>query len=99
LKETNNKHRDVNLNLRRIKMETKTSREEKLIKLFRRIPVDKEDEVLDFVEFLSNRKKVKRKRRQLVNAVLGMAKDSKVSSEGFAKRKQEEIDLEERRWK
>jgi len=67
------------------------------------LPLDKQVEVLDFVEFLLSRQ-VERPwtveaRQAIVARTMGCLRTTRTSSEAFAQRKQEEKAHEERRWK
>jgi hypothetical protein len=75
---------------------------EQIIKLSQELPLEKQVEVLDFVEFLVARQVpaawTVEKRREAVAQTLGSLCETKTSSEAFAQRKQEEKAKEERRW-
>ena len=64
---------------------------------------DKQEEVLDFVEFLVSRQLpmswTVEKRQKAVAATMGCLSHTPTSSEAFARRKQDEKAHEERRWK
>jgi hypothetical protein len=76
---------------------------EQVAKLCQALPPDKQEEVLDFVEFLVSRQSrtlwTVEKRREIVARTLGCLRNTRTSSEGFARRKQDEKATEERRWK
>ena len=67
------------------------------------LPPDKQVEVLDFVEFLLSRQArtpwTVEQRREVVARTMGSLRDTRTSSEAFARRKQDEKATEERRWK
>ena len=56
-------------------------------------------EVSDFVEFLNHKDKTTLKDRNAISALRGKYKNHMTSSDNFAKRKQEEIELEEKKWR
>ena len=76
---------------------------EQVSKLCQGLPPDKQEEVLDFVEFLVSRQWHTRwtveKRREAVARTMGCLSHTRTSSEAFARRKQDEKAHEERRWK
>jgi Protein of unknown function (DUF2281) len=76
---------------------------EQVAKLCQALPPDKQVEVLDFVEFLVSRQSrptwTVEQRREVVAETMGCLRDTRTSSEAFARRKQEEKAREERRWK
>jgi hypothetical protein len=76
---------------------------EQVAKLCQALPPDKQVEVLDFVEFLVSRQSrstwTVEQRREVVARTMGYLRDTRTSSEAFARRKQEEKAREERRWK
>jgi uncharacterized protein DUF2281 len=76
---------------------------EQVAKLCQALPPDKQVEVLDFVEFLVSRQSrptwTVEQRREVVARTMGCLRDTRTSSEAFARRKQEENAREERRWK
>ena len=67
------------------------------------MPPDKQEEVLDFVEFLASRQVrsswTVEQRREVVAHTMGCLRQTRTSSEAFAGRKQDEKAHEERRWK
>ena len=75
---------------------------EQVAKLCEGLPSDKQGEVLDFVEFLLSRQArtpwTVEQRREVVARTMGSLRDTRTSSETFARRKQEEKATEERRW-
>jgi hypothetical protein len=76
---------------------------EQVAQLCQALPLDKQVEVLDFVEFLVSRQSrptwTVEQRREVVASTMGSLRETRTSSEAFARRKQEEKALEERRWK
>lgn len=76
---------------------------EQVAKLCQDLPPDKQEEVLDFVEFLVSRQLDGRwtveKRQEAVASTMGCLSHTRTSSEAFARRKQGEKAQEERRWK
>ena len=76
---------------------------EQVAKLCQGLPLDKQEEVLDFVEFLVSRQSSTswsvQKRQEVVTRTMGSLKDTHTSSEAFSQHKQDEKDREERRWK
>ena len=76
---------------------------EQVAKLCQGLPPDKQEEVLDFVEFLVSRQSSTswsvQKRQEVVARTLGSLKDTRTSSEAFSQHKQDEKAQEERRWK
>lgn len=76
---------------------------EQISKLCQGLPPDKQEEVLDFVEFLVSRQArtawTVEQRREAVVRTMGSLRDTRTSSEAFARRKQDEKAHEERRWK
>jgi hypothetical protein len=76
---------------------------EQVAKLCQGLPPDKQEEVLDFVEFLVSRQLPKswtlEKRQEAVANTLGSLSHTGSSSEAFSQRKQDEKAHEERRWK
>jgi hypothetical protein len=76
---------------------------EQVAKLCQALPLDKQVEVLDFVEFLVSRQShptwTVEQRREVVARTMGCLRDTRTSSEAFARRKQDEKAREERRWK
>jgi hypothetical protein len=76
---------------------------EQVAQLCEALPLDKQVEVLDFVEFLVSRQPrptwTVEQRREVVARTMGALRETRTSSEAFAQRKQEEKALEERRWK
>ena len=76
---------------------------EQVAKLCLGLPPDKQEEVLDFVEFLLSRQSpttwtVEKRQGAVVNT-MGCLRHTRTSSEAFARRKQGEKAQEERRWK
>jgi hypothetical protein len=76
---------------------------EQVAQLCQALPPDKQAEVLDFVEFLVSRQSrppwTIEQRREVVARTMGSLRDTRTSSEAFARRKQDEKAREERRWK
>jgi Protein of unknown function (DUF2281) len=76
---------------------------EQVAKLCQSLPPDKQEEVLDFVEFLVSRQWhtswTVEKRQEAVARTMGCLSQTHTSSEAFARRKQDEKVHEERRWK
>ena len=76
---------------------------EQVAKLCQDLPPDKQEEVLDFVEFLVSRQLpvswTVEKRQNVVAATMGCLSHTTTSSEAFARGKQDEKAHEERRWK
>ena len=76
---------------------------EQVSKLCQGLPPDKQEEVLDFVEFLASRQVrsswTVEQRREVVARTMGCLRQTHTSSEAFAGRKQDEKAHEERRWK
>jgi hypothetical protein len=76
---------------------------EQVAQLCQALPPNKQVEVLDFVEFLVSRQShpawTVEQRREVVARTLGSLRDTRTSSEAFARHKQEEKAREERRWK
>jgi len=76
---------------------------EQIAKLSQELPLEKQTEVLDFVEFLVSRQTriswTVEQRRMVVAKTMGCLSDTHTSSDSFARRKQEEKAKEERRWK
>lgn len=76
---------------------------EQVAKLCQGLPPDKQEEVLDFVEFLVSRQSSTswsvQKRQEAVTRTMGSLRDTRTNSEGFSERKQDEKAQEERRWK
>jgi len=76
---------------------------EQVAQLCQALPPDKQAEVLDFVEFLVSRQSrppwTVEQRREVVARTMGSLRDTRTSSEAFARRKQDEKAREERRWK
>ena len=76
---------------------------EQVSKLCQGLPLDKQEEVLDFVEFLVSRQArtswTVEQRREVVVRTIRALRDTRTSSEAFARRKQDEKAQEERRWK
>ena len=76
---------------------------EQVAKLCQGLPPDKQEEVLDFVEFLVSRQLHTRwtveKRQEAVARTMGCLRHTRTSSEAFTQRKQDEKAHEERRWK
>jgi Protein of unknown function (DUF2281) len=76
---------------------------EQVAKLCQSLPPDKQEAVLDFVEFLVSRQWptswTVEKRQEVVARTMGCLSHTRTSSEAFAQRKQEEKAREERRWK
>jgi hypothetical protein len=76
---------------------------EQVAQLCQALPLDKQVEVLDFVEFLVSRQSrptwTVEQRREVVARTMGCLRETRTSSEAFARRKQEEKALEEHRWK
>jgi hypothetical protein len=72
-------------------------------KLCQGLAPDKQEEVLDFVEFLVSRQVpmnwTVEKRQEAVARTMGCLSHTRTSSEAFAQRKQDEKSREERRWK
>jgi hypothetical protein len=56
-------------------------------------------QVLDFIEFLQSRQTPPSADADVLSALQGKYRDIMSSSEEFARRKQEEIELEEAKWK
>ena len=75
---------------------------EQVAKLCRGLPPDKQEAVLDFVEFLVSRQMptnwTVEKRQEAVARTMGCLRHTRTSSEAFARRKQDEKAREERRW-
>jgi hypothetical protein len=76
---------------------------EQVAQLCQALPLEKQVEVLDFVEFLVSRQSrptwTVEQRREVVARTMGSLRDTRTSSEAFARRKQDEKASEERRWK
>jgi Protein of unknown function (DUF2281) len=76
---------------------------EQVTKLCQSLPPDKQEEVLDVVEFLVLRQLptgwTVEKRQEAVARTMGSLSHTRTSSEAFARRKQDEKAHEERRWK
>ena len=76
---------------------------DQVAKLCQGLPPDKQEEVLDFVEFLISRQWhmswTVEKRQEAVARTMGCLRHTHTSSEAFARRKQDEKAHEERRWK
>jgi len=76
---------------------------EQVAKLCETLPLDKQVEVLDFVEFLASRQSqtswTVEERQAVVARTMGCLHTTRTSSEAFAQRKQEDKAHEERRWK
>ena len=76
---------------------------EQVAKLCQGLPSDKQVEVLDFLEFLLSRQAstpwTVEQRREVVARTMGSLRETRTSSEAFARRKQAEKATEERRWK
>jgi Protein of unknown function (DUF2281) len=76
---------------------------EQVAKLCQGLPPDKQEAVLDFVEFLVSRQVstswTVEKRQEAVARTMGCLRHTRTSSETFARRKQGEKAHEERRWK
>jgi hypothetical protein len=76
---------------------------EQVAQLCQALPLDKQVEVLDFVEFLVSRQSrpvwTVEQRREVVARTMGSLRNTRTSSEAFAQRKQDEKTREERRWK
>lgn len=76
---------------------------EQVAKLCQDLPPDKQEEVLDFVEFLTSRQSseswtVERRQEVVVNT-MGSLSHTRTSSKAFSQCKQDEKAHEERRWK
>ena len=75
---------------------------EQVSKLCQGLPPDKQEEVLDFIEFLVSRQAhtswTVEQRREVVARTMGCLRQTRTSSEAFARRKQDEKAHEERRW-
>jgi Protein of unknown function (DUF2281) len=75
---------------------------EQIARLSRDLPEEKQEEVLDFVEFLTSRQGRKSwtvdERQSIVAKTMGCLAGSRTSSEAFAERKREEKAKEDRRW-
>jgi hypothetical protein len=75
---------------------------EQITKLSRALPEEKQEEVLDFIEFLTSRQARRTwtvaERQNIVAKTMGCLAGSRTSSEAFAERKREEKAKEERRW-
>ena len=75
---------------------------EQVAKLCQDLPPAKQEEVLDFVEFLVSRQVptswTVEKRQEAVAHTMGCLSHTHTSSEAFAQRKQAEKAHEERRW-
>jgi len=76
---------------------------EQVSKLCQGLPPDKQEDVLDFVEFLISRQAhtswTMEQRREVMARTMGCLRQTRTSSEAFARRKQDEKTHEERRWK
>jgi TctA family transporter len=76
---------------------------EQIAKLSRELPEEKQEEVLDFVEFLTARHARKTwtvaERQSIIARTMGCLAGSRTSSAAFAERKIEEKAKEDRRWK
>lgn len=76
---------------------------EQVAKLCQGLPPEKQEEVLDFVEFLVSRQVLMswtlEKRQEAVASTMGSLSHVRTSSEAFSRRKQDEKAHEERRWK
>jgi Protein of unknown function (DUF2281) len=76
---------------------------EQIAMLSRELPEEKQEEVLDFVEFLTARHARKTwtigERQSIAAKTMGCLAGSRTSSEAFAERKREEKAKEDRRWK
>jgi hypothetical protein len=76
---------------------------EQVAKLCQALPPDKQEEVLDFVEFLISRQMriswTVEERQEVVAATMGCLSHTHTSSEAFSRRKQDEKTHEDRQWK
>ena len=76
---------------------------EQVARLCEALPLDKQVEVLDFVEFLVSRQSqipwTVEERQAVVARTMGCLRTTQTSSEAFAQHKREEKAHEERRWK
>lgn len=76
---------------------------DQVAKLCQGLPLDKQEEVLDFVEFLVSRQSstswTVQKRQEVVARTMGSLTGTRTSSEAFSQRKRDEKAQEERRWK
>ena len=75
---------------------------EQIAQLSQALPLEKQAEILDFVEFLVSRQPhtvwTVEQRREIVARTMGSLLHTRTSSQAFAQRKQEEKAKEERRW-
>jgi hypothetical protein len=76
---------------------------EQVARLCQGLPLNKQEEVLDFVEFLVFRQFhtgwTVEKRQEVVARTMGCLRHTHTSREAFAQRKQDKKVMEERRWK
>ena len=76
-----------------------TQIEQKIINHFQHLTSFQLAELLDFTEFLLYRKKTDSFNPDAIDKICGKYKDSMRSSDVFARKKQEEIQIEEDKWK
>jgi Protein of unknown function (DUF2281) len=76
---------------------------EQIAKLSRELPQQKQEEVLDFVEFLTSRQARKTwtvdERQSVATKTMGCLAGSRTGRETFAERKREEEAKEDRSWR
>ena len=75
-----------------------TQIQEKIIKSLQRLDPFQLSEVSDFVEFIHHKRKAIIADSSIIDALCGKYRDRLSTSKEFAKRKQEEIKIEEEKW-
>lgn len=71
--------------------------EQRIIESLKQLPLQKQQEVLDFVEFLAQRTAPPARDPRVIESIGGKYRSMKTSSEDYAREKQTEIELEERK--
>jgi hypothetical protein len=73
--------------------------EQRIMESLKQLPLQEQQEVLDFAEFLAQRTTVPVRDPEAIERLCGKYRDMMTSSDEFARRKQEEIELEEIKWR
>jgi hypothetical protein len=73
--------------------------EHRVIESLRQLPMQKQQEVLDFVEFLAQKAALPPRDPKVIDSLGGKYRHVKASSDDYAREKQTDIELEEMKWR
>jgi hypothetical protein len=72
--------------------------EQRIMESLRQLPLQQQREVLDFVEFLTQKTALPMRNLEAIKQIGGKYRHVKTSSEDYAREKQAAIELEEMKW-